>query len=299
MTKVLILKFIGILFLSTGLLWSGELVIDGGFESGTGSHWDEYGLGEWSIVDSPVRSGLFTAKLFDAGTGYGYIQQKGIRISPGETFSASLWVYDNDPDGEVTIRVYWYTSYDGSGSSIDKGESKPSIDNSSYQQLTTGEIIAPRGANSANLRVWVSATAASGNRTFYVDDVSFVHVVPIPGPIYEEKPTTKRIEVTNSPFFPYGDIDGGPGGAKIKYNVPASSRITLRIFDVRGRLVRVLIDQEMDPDGEGFATWDGTDDSGSTILPIGIYICHIEALNEDTGHVTVGTDTVVIGRKLR
>lgn len=115
----------------------------------------------------------------------------------------------------------------------------------------------------------------------------------------EEKPTTKTIEVTSSPFFPYNDISGRPTEGKIKYNVPDGSRITLRIFDVRGRLVRVLIDQEVDSDGEGSVTWDGTDDSGDTIVPIGIYICHIEALNENTGKVTKKTDTIVVGRKLR
>ncbi|MBA7510876.1 hypothetical protein ES705_02865 [subsurface metagenome] len=115
----------------------------------------------------------------------------------------------------------------------------------------------------------------------------------------EEEPTTKTIEVTRSPFFPYGDISGRPTEGKIKYNVPDGSRITLRIFDVRGRLVRVLIDQEVDSDGEGSVTWDGTDDSGDTIVPIGIYICYIEALNENTGKVTKKTDTIVVGRKLK
>jgi len=115
----------------------------------------------------------------------------------------------------------------------------------------------------------------------------------------EEEPTTKTIEVTDSPFFPYSDISGRPTEGKIKYNVPDGSRITVRIFDVRGRLVRVLIDQEVDPDGEASVTWDGTDDSGNTIVPVGIYICHIEALNENTGKVTKGTDTIVVGRKLR
>ncbi len=115
----------------------------------------------------------------------------------------------------------------------------------------------------------------------------------------EEEPTTKTIEVTDSPFFPYRDISGRSTEGRIKYNVPDGSRITLRIFDVRGWLVRVLIDQEVDLDGEGSITWDGRDDSGDTILPIGIYICHIEALNENTGKVTKGTDTIVIGRKLK
>jgi len=297
MRKLIILKSVGILFLSIGLAWGDELIIDGGFESGITDHWIKWGLERWDVVDSPVRSGSFAAKLFDADSGYGHIQQKGIIISPGETYSASLWVYDNDPDGEVTVRVYWYASHDGSGSYIEKAQSPASLDSSSYQELTTGEIIAPVNANSANVRAWVSGTGAYGERTFYVDDVCFVRVVTRPD--YEEKPTTKTVEVTSSPFFPYNDISSRPTEGKIKYNVPDGSRITLRIFDVRGRLVRVLIDQEVDSDGEGSVTWDGTDDSGDTIVPIGIYICYIEALNENTGKVTKGTDTIVVGRKLR
>jgi len=298
MRKIVILKSIGILFLSIGLAWSSDLITDGGLESGTTSHWNRWGLKEWCVVDSPVRSGSFAAKIVDyAGSGYGYIQQKGITILPGESYGASLWVYDNDPDGEVTIRVYWYTSSDGSGSSIGKGESSHSLDTPSYQQLTTGEILAPPDANSANVRVWVSGTAACGERTFYVDDVCFVPVVPRPD--YAEKPTTKTIEVNNSPFFPYKDVSGRPTVGKIKYNVPDGSRITLRVFDVRGKLVRVLIDQEVDTDGEGSVIWDGSDATGETIVPIGIYICHIEVLNENTGKVTKGIDAIVIGRKLK
>jgi len=298
MRKLVILKSIGILFLSISSAWGGQLIIDGGLESGTTNYWIEWGLKEWCVVDSPVRSGAFVAKVVDyAGSGYGYIQQEGITILPGETYSASLWVYDNDPDGEVTIRVYWYASYDGGGSSIDKRESLPSIDSSAYQELATGEITAPRNANSANVRVWASGTGPCGERTFYVDDVSFLLVVPKQD--YEESSTTKTIEVSNSPFFPCGDVSGGPLLGKIRYNVPDGSRITLRVFDVRGRLVRVLIDQEVDTDGEGSVTWDGTDNSGETLVPVGIYICYIEALSENTGKVSKGTDTIVVGRRLR
>jgi len=296
MRKLLILRSIGILFLSVGLTFGDELIIDGGFESGTASHWSEYGLKEWTVVDSPVRAGSFAVKLFDSGTGYGYIQQKGIRISPGETYIASLWVYDNDPDGEVTIRVYWYTSFDGSGSYVDEAESRTSVDSSFYQELKTGEVIAPANANSANIRAWVSGTGPCADRTVYVDDVRFFSVVKTQE--YREKPTTKTIEITNSPFFPYGDISVRPTEGKIKYNVPDGSRITLRIFDVRGRLVRVLIHEEVDSDGEGSVTWDGTDESRQTILPTGIYVCYIEALNENTGKVIKGTETIVVGRRL-
>jgi len=273
-------------------------VVDGGFESGTTDNWEEWGLKEWFVVESPLRTGSFAAKLVDRdGKGYGYIQQKGIPIMPGETYIASLWVYDNDPDGEISVRVYWYTSNDGSGNYIDKGESPASSDTASYQELATGEIIAPPEAKSANLRVWISGTGPCGERTFYVDDVSFLTLEPIP--VYKEKPTTEIIEVSNSPFFPYGEINGRPREGKIKYNVLDGSRITLRIFDVRGRLVKILVDQEIDQDGEGSVTWDGTDDSGDRIVPVGIYICHIEALNESSGKVIQGTDTIVVGRKLR
>ncbi|HEY2924997.1 MAG TPA: FlgD immunoglobulin-like domain containing protein [Candidatus Eisenbacteria bacterium] len=51
------------------------------------------------------------------------------------------------------------------------------------------------------------------------------------------------------------------GQTEIGFVLPADARVTLRVYDVAGRLVRTLIDGPM-PAGVHRARWDGTDDRG-------------------------------------
>jgi len=63
----------------------------------------------------------------------------------------------------------------------------------------------------------------------------------------------------------------------ISYAVPEGSgeRVTLNIYDLRGALVRTLVDSERGP-GTHTAFWDGTDGSGRR-LPSGVYFYRIKA----------------------
>jgi len=54
------------------------------------------------------------------------------------------------------------------------------------------------------------------------------------------------------------------------YGVPSPSRVSLRIFDTSGRLVRSLLDQEV-PAGINAQVWDGNDDQGRPVAS-GIYV---------------------------
>ena len=58
-------------------------------------------------------------------------------------------------------------------------------------------------------------------------------------------------------------------GTSIGYALAAAARVDLRIYDVRGRLVRELV-QGTRPSGDHSAEWDGRDGSGRELAP-GIY----------------------------
>ncbi len=61
----------------------------------------------------------------------------------------------------------------------------------------------------------------------------------------------------------------------IHYSVPTGgSSVAIRLYDIRGRLVRTLEDGNR-TGGEFDAAWDGRDDSGRT-LPAGVYFCRAE-----------------------
>src|SRR5262245_6920321 len=64
-------------------------------------------------------------------------------------------------------------------------------------------------------------------------------------------------------------------GAEFHFALPREGRVTLALFDQRGRRVRDLVNQALPP-GDHVARWDGRDDAGRPV-PSGIYFCRLEA----------------------
>ena len=62
---------------------------------------------------------------------------------------------------------------------------------------------------------------------------------------------------------------------KIVFSLTEDERVNLRIYDVSGRLVRVLHDTAQKAAGSHEATWDGRDDRGRS-LPSGTYLYRLE-----------------------
>jgi len=61
----------------------------------------------------------------------------------------------------------------------------------------------------------------------------------------------------------------------IRYSIPATGMVNLGVYDVNGRLVRVLVN-EQEPAGDHAVTWDGRDDT-SGFAASGVYFCRLEA----------------------
>ena len=55
----------------------------------------------------------------------------------------------------------------------------------------------------------------------------------------------------------------------IRFSVPADGRVSLRIYDVRGRHVRTLLDERRGS-GTHLAVWDGRNNEGE-LTPAGVY----------------------------
>ena len=56
---------------------------------------------------------------------------------------------------------------------------------------------------------------------------------------------------------------------KILYTMPREGYLAVKVYNVRGQLVRTLVDGDQ-PAGEGFVVWDGTDDRGAAVAT-GVY----------------------------
>ncbi|RPH89960.1 MAG: T9SS C-terminal target domain-containing protein, partial [Calditrichaeota bacterium] len=60
----------------------------------------------------------------------------------------------------------------------------------------------------------------------------------------------------------------------IEYGIPQSGRVRLLLYDLQGRLIRVLVDAHQ-AGGRFNIVWDGTDDSGVPVAA-GVYYCRIQ-----------------------
>lgn len=118
------------------------------------------------------------------------------------------------------------------------------------------------GQISAN---WAASVAEAGSTPADVNSV-FVDVLP----------QKSRLQVAPNPFSPDGD--GFEDATVISFEVPAeTASARIRIFDTRGRQIRLLADNQPVA-SQGQFVWDGKDDSGR-IGRIGAYICLLEFLN--------------------
>jgi hypothetical protein len=81
-----------------------------------------------------------------------------------------------------------------------------------------------------------------------------------------------ELKISPNPFSPDGD--GFEDEVTFQYTLPQMSELTLRVYDVRGRLIRTLIQSE--PQVAGEIIWDGRDDK-NRMVRVGIYIVLAEA----------------------
>ena len=145
------------------------------------------------------------------------------------------------------------------------------------------ERISPN-LDSNDPRNWSTATGAAGGSPGKSNSI-----------LTTSLPSSASLSISPNPFSPDGD--GFEDFCSITYNLPSStSLIHLRIFDIRGRLIRTLANTELSgPQGE--IIWDGLDD-GKQRARIGPYIVLIEALDSQGGAVHSTKAVAVVAAKL-
>lgn len=101
---------------------------------------------------------------------------------------------------------------------------------------------------------------------------------------------SKEIELTiePNPFSPDGD--GFEDEVVFYFTLPMESNLTIRIYDIRGRLIKNLIEDE--PQVSGEIIWDGKDNENRTVR-VGIYLVWAEA----TGNTYSQKKTTVVVAK--
>ena len=113
--------------------------------------------------------------------------------------------------------------------------------------------------------------------------------------IFIQNNKESSLSVSPNPFSPDGD--GYEDFTIIKYKLKANtSQIRVKIYDVKGRVVRSLSNNQFS-NSESQIVFDGKDDSGQK-LRIGIYVVYLEAVDDTGGTYEQVKTTFVVAAKL-
>jgi hypothetical protein len=140
-------------------------------------------------------------------------------------------------------------------------------------------------SSSSNRSNWHSAAADAGFATPTQENSQYNNA----------EITESNISLEKETLSPDGD--GFEDYLRINYQFKSGGNVlTIKILDHNGRLVRNLVNNET-VSIEGFATWDGTNDSQHKV-PVGIYIIYSEWFNEN-GNQNYDKRTCVVAGNLK
>ncbi|MFQ3608345.1 MAG: lamin tail domain-containing protein [Chloroherpetonaceae bacterium] len=260
----------------------------------------------WTLSNAPNERGEFETYLFATNADVDYVLQPGdyAVISPdrARTRDSTRLViyYRNLPANAklffVTTRSTFSNSTSGgliwlrdnTDNTVDSVRYSPRWHSpflSSARGITLERINPNFPSNDA--RSWTSST----NR-------EFGGTPALRNSVFAESFADENVsglDVRPNPFSPDGD--GREDNCVIAYSLKGNvNRIRIRIFDVKGRLVRTLVNSE--PSGSsGEVVWDGFGENREK-LRIGIYIIVLESLNANSATIETLKKTVVLARPL-
>lgn len=151
---------------------------------------------------------------------------------------------------------------------VDQRRGKEDLDWTMYSVLSQ----APEEAAGVSMRARYNPFATG---TTYWDDFSIQEVIPLTVDIEDPSHTLPVIatdyNLSNNYPNPFNPT------TVIEYTVPKAGKVTIAIYDVLGRKVRTLVDQNLTP-GTYSAMWDGTNDAGQRVTS-GVYFYQLNAEN--------------------
>jgi hypothetical protein len=142
------------------------------------------------------------------------------------------------------------------------------------QPFDAGEMVSVRLAGEI-ASLWGQTMGAEVTWTFHIEDATEVAGLDLDGlpgtfALHQNYPNPFNAET------------------RIRFTLDRAGPVSMKIFDVTGRLVRTLIETDL-PSGEHRAGWNGTDDRGRA-LASGVYFCRLE-----TGQ-TAGARKMILAR---
>jgi hypothetical protein len=256
---------------------------------------DTISLQDWTIMNTPSSSGrrmafrISDSPLLLPPNEYAVIGADSTLILQFPSLlhlsTAKLVIANKDlslnNSGDDVVLV------DLTNTQIDSVRYSPSWHNPALNTSTTGkslERVNPALAGN-DQRNWSSSIAPAGATPGQRNSIFTLSI-----------PSAAHLTLSPNPFSP--DNDGFEDFLAIEYSLPSStSMIRVRCFDVQGRLVRTLANNEPAA-SSGTVIWNGLDDNNRRVR-IGMYIILFEALDSSGGVVHTMKDVAVVATKLK
>ncbi len=164
----------------------------------------------------------------------------------------------------------------------------PLIQDSVDVNLYTGGI----PGQSAGTKLYIGVYAINDSvEVYYYDQITYTYPV---------KDHQAILKVMPHPFDPYQrDSDPDNDTMLIKFFAQRGDRAIMRIYNSEGKLMLTPENKVITSNtGENSYLWNGRDKYGE-LLPWGLYICHLEVQENDSGDVKTAQVPIVIGGPLK
>ncbi len=208
---------------------------------------------------------------------------------PGDTLKFECNVFDTDGFiDEVSLEYtidYSNSTYSAIMEKVNPNTGNAFIDSTYYEIY-----LIPKGnstGNTLHFRVFAADNDGYTSEEYPLNNEETLDVV------YPVSTYRAVLKVEPKPFNPY---DGET--FDINYFVNQGTKVIINIYNAEGKFIQTLVDRVVtETDGHFTYSWDGKY-SHQKILPIGLYICHLEVTDQNKGNKKTETVPIVIGRPL-
>lgn len=251
-------------------------------------------IANWKITDRPTSSG--SVSQMKLSTERKVVRPDEFFLLASDTSMFRLWPHlRTTPPRLITILNQSNISLNNDGDDIIVRDLLGSVvDSVAYQPGWHNSDVADKTGrslekinpllNANDLRSWSTSASPTGGTPGLANSI-FAKSLPV----------QSRLSFSPNPFSP--DDDGMDDFTLVQYELPLrTSLINIKIYDVKGRLIRFLSNNE--PSGaRGVIPWDGRDNENRKAR-IGMYIVLLEAIDDQGVNLETAKGVVVLAGRL-
>jgi hypothetical protein len=252
-------------------------------------------LAHWTFNDKSISSGVNSFVISDSAT---TVLSGGFVVVAAESSVCNIFANLRNPHPDISLSILNRSggfSFNNDGDAIVlKDLTGQTIDSVAYSpRWHHPDVVDTRGRSLERInpsietndpRNWSTCTNVVGGTPGKINSAMTTSAV-----------SSSAISISPNPFSPDGD--GFEDYCIIRYNLSMlTSTINIRIYDIKGRLIRTLANGEL-AGTQGEIIWNGLDENKQRAR-IGVYIVYLEGNDRSSGKVVSAKAVAVVAAKL-